>query len=235
MTRSGDIFDLRQRLAAGAVAREAPSLQWGTGVPLRFGATHEWYDGASPVRGWNPPLCVLAAIATSAVRGCLSDRVVWIGSDLFPYPSFLDHRVLAASVFLDPPTADARVWATDLALSSRSPTCVIADGRGLSLAATRRLQLAAARGAGIGLLARGGGESRGVSAATTRWRVVPVWTDGPDHVAWSVTLLRNKDQPTLAMEERSWVVELGDAQSLVVVPSVVANRADRAASEVAAS
>jgi len=226
---------LRDLLRSGPSAHDAAHLNWATGVPLRLGTTHEWFNEAEDHRTWNAPIAVLAALAACAVHDRVLRRVVWIGDRVFPFPAFLDRRVLVASVFIDPPSPDARLWAIDMALRSQTPTCVVADGQGLTLAASRRLRLAAGSGRGLGLLARPGAEHRLLSAATTRWRVEPHRTERPGCVAWSVTLLRNKDLPLLAAEPRSWILESDDAQGLVVVPPLVAGGTDRAAVRAVAS
>lgn len=213
----------------------ATPLRWAVDVPLRRGATHEWMDAASDRRDWRPPLTVLAAVASEGVDASLFRRVVWIGRRVFPYPLFLSAHVRAASVFLDPPNTDARFWAMDLVLRSAVPVCVVADGQGMTAAVSRRLQLAAGCGQGIGLFARPGVEGRVLSAATTRWRVESARRADAVSVAWKVTLLRNKDQPMLAEEPRAWLLESGHASSLVVVPPVVASRTDRTPVQAAAS
>lgn len=79
------------------------------------------------------------------------------------------------SLFVDPGSgyaqAGQRLWAIDTALRCPSVTAIVADGSGLPMAATRRLQLAAAAGDALVLLARPPVEVGEVSAATTRWAV----------------------------------------------------------------
>lgn len=196
-------------------------------MALRLGAVHEWFGEGADRGEWHPPLTLLSGLVMHARRQGLLDRVVWIGRRAFPFPGFLDSSTLGASLFVDPPGVEARVWAIDLAL--RASVCVVGDGVGVSLACSRRLQLAAGCGRGIGLLARPGFEERELSAATTRWRVEPGGV-GDGRVAWRVTLRRHKDQPALTVDARAWMVEWDDAKGLVVVPAVVADGADRAAS-----
>ncbi|MDG1050028.1 MAG: hypothetical protein P8M11_13915 [Planctomycetota bacterium] len=80
-------------------------------------------------------------------------------------------KLLERSIFIAPKDASLRLWSIDTALRCPGITAVIADGSGLGMAGTRRLQLAAASSEALVLLARPPGEDREVSAATTRWRV----------------------------------------------------------------
>lgn len=99
--------------------------------------------------------------------------------------------LIERSIFAAPEDASLRLWTIDTALRCPGVTAVVADGSGLGMAATRRLQLAATSSGALVLLARPPGEEREVSAATTRWRVGRQESarDGP---AWSATLLRAK-------------------------------------------
>jgi hypothetical protein len=58
-------------------------------------------------------------------------------------PGATDQRLLDRSVFVDPATPAERVWAIELALRCAGVAAVIADGTALSMAESRRLQLAA--------------------------------------------------------------------------------------------
>ena len=62
-----------------------------------------------------------------------------------------------------------KLWAIDTALRCPSVTAVVADGSGLDMAASRRLQLVAARSNALVLLTRPPAERGEISAATTRW------------------------------------------------------------------
>jgi len=107
------------------------------------------------------------------------------------------------SLFVDPPDANLRLWAIDTALRCPGVTAVVADGSGLGMAATRRLQLAAAAADALILTARPPNEIRQVSAATTRWIVTRSATGGDGEGAgangprWSMTLLRAKGAQSL--------------------------------------
>ncbi|MEN1705087.1 MAG: hypothetical protein AAGJ54_06180 [Planctomycetota bacterium] len=99
------------------------------------------------------------------------------------------------------------MWAIDQALRCPGVAAVIADGRGFSMAESRRLQLAAAVGGGIGLIARPLRERGELSAAKTRWLVTPRVSDTHNQ-AWTVELLRCKGvRPQTGMGgARRWVV-----------------------------
>ena len=99
--------------------------------------------------------------------------------------------LIERSIFAAPRDASLRLWTIDTALRCPGITAVVADGSGLGMAATRRLQLAATSSGALALLARPPGEEREVSAATTRWRVGRRGGVG-DGPAWSATLLRAK-------------------------------------------
>ena len=189
-----------------------------TGVDLRRSVLHEWFTVCDA-----PPLIPMLDVVLRGFASGALTRLVWIGRAVFPYPALLaGHRmVLRASVFVDPPDLPARLWAIDLVARGRSPTAVIADGQRFTLAHTRRLQLASGTGRGVCLLARPARDLQELSAATTRWRVEPC--PGPG-VGWTLTLVRNKDQPAFTDESRSWRVEWSDAQGLIHVPAVVGGR-----------
>lgn len=194
-------------------------------------------------RHWTPPLTLLAAVACEAMRCAAATRLVWIGRRVFPYPVFLARQhpsLLAASLFVDVRERDARVWAIDVALRSGVPVCVIADGQGITLAESRRLQVAAKCGRGVALLARPAHEAHELSAAASRWVVTPrvesrldaSETDMDARVAWTLTLVRSKGE-SLGMDAGSLIAEWRDAQGLVVLPALVASRANRKAADAA--
>lgn len=99
--------------------------------------------------------------------------------------------LLERSVLIDADDAAQRLWALDLALRTPGVAVVVGDGSGFNMAASRRLQLAAARGDALVLLARPPWEERELSAATTRWRVA-LEADAAEGPCWSVALRRSK-------------------------------------------
>lgn len=135
----------------------------------------------------------------------------------FCFESFLNRLI-----FVDPPNDATRLWLIDISL--RCPnTIVIADARGLTMAGSRRLQLSAESGMGIGLLARPSRERGMISAARTRWdisRLRPVPDDArvenkamnrseSVHPRWLVELFRFKGAASSFYESRHrWIMEV---------------------------
>jgi hypothetical protein len=171
---------------------------------LARGQVHEWFavrpNGdarpASASCGWRPPMTVLAhlagqAVATAAAAGT-GGVIAWVGHRVWPSPGFAAARErLDQSIYLDPPDEASRAWTLEVLLRSPAITAVIADGSGLSMAVTRRLQLAARAGRALVLLARPEHELLSLSAAATRWTVEPVPTTR-DQPEWRVSLRRCK-------------------------------------------
>jgi protein ImuA len=176
---------LRERLAAHrGVSRRAPIGTFAG--ELAAGAVHEWLagDGADgeASRGWTAPLCVLIELARSAMS-CGHGAVVWIGRACRPHAWSLvrhadgaggvDASLLERSLLVDPSDRASALWAIDSALRSPGVCVVVADGRGMDMASTRRLQLGAESTGSVVLLARPLSELRTLSAAATRWIVRP--------------------------------------------------------------
>jgi len=78
-----------------------------------------------------------------------------------------DRALLDHSLFIDPPDRKGLLWAVDAALRCPSVVAVVADGSGLPMPASRRLQLAAESGAGLCFLARPATELRQITADST--------------------------------------------------------------------
>lgn len=163
-------------------------------------------------RDWIPPISVLIHLARRALaEDPVEERwLIWIGRRIQPYPRALADSIggggdgggggeseegaspLARSLFVDPPTAADRVWAADLALRCGAASCVVLDASGLPMAESRRLQLAAASGDALALLARPAWEAGRLSAARTRWLVRTASEGGRCVPSWSIELLRLK-------------------------------------------
>ena len=160
---------------------------------------------------------------------------VWIGRNVWPYPRVLMRRPLGGggsggggggrgevtlldrSLFVDAGPVDARVWAMELALTCPAVAAVVADGTGLPLAATRRLQLAARRSPALLLLARPAAELDVPSAAGARWRVRPA-PSPTTRPRWVVELVRCKGA-TADRRRRAWLLEWNHETSAVCVPA----------------
>ncbi|MFG0259795.1 MAG: ImuA family protein [Phycisphaerales bacterium JB041] len=184
-------------------------------------------------RCWVPPVAVLVDLA----RGTLTTgagsggTVLWIGQRCWAYPHALAPRerreataqavggqppLLERSVFVDARTTAERVWAAELAARSGAVSAVIADGTGLRMADSRRLQLAAESCKTVVLLARPDTERGELSAARSRWLVEPSAEPGLGlDQQWIVTLLRCKGvQPTVGSARR-WAVRREHATGIV--------------------
>lgn len=196
---------------------------------------HEWF---SPN---EPPLCLLADLAQhTAVSGVsggagVSGAAFWIGRRCWPHPKVLGDA-LDRCLFIDLPTRTAnrdRLWAIDLVLRSPAAEAVFADGCGLDMAATRRLQLAAEAGRSFAALVRPEYEQHELSAAACRWLVSPVRSP-VDHPRWVVQLLRSKDAAVShAMDGKPLTVEFSGETGVVPIPADVVDRPAASAQRIA--
>src|ERR1035437_255113 len=144
---------------------------------LATGHIHEWHPAADfSGKTWYPPLTLLTMLALSVKSG---GRVLWIGRRCWPAFQLLcalpaDEKPqarLRRSMFLDPLTDAERFWAIGQGLRCAGVCCVVADGSGMPVTVSRRLQLAAETGKAVGIIARPPWEIDEPSYATTRWRV----------------------------------------------------------------
>ncbi len=110
----------------------------------------------------------------------------------------IDPRRLVAVVCRD---REEMLWTVEEALKSGSVAAVVAQmdkdrvrgstGKPVDLTASRRLQLAAEAGGGLGLILSEGGGTLSPSAAATRWRIDPAPLDqAGDRACWEISLLR---------------------------------------------
>lgn len=174
----------------------------------------------------------------------LPSLILWIGRRIWPHPRILadraaiDRTLLSQSIFIDTPDLPSHVWAIDLALRSPAVIIVIADGSGLRLPHTRRLQLAAensiqknaGRGetGGVGgwlLLARPPWELSQRSAAVTRWFVQRARS--PDQSpCFCIKLLRCKgtQRVTAAEADAHWFVDWNRETGRIHPSSALADR-----------
>jgi hypothetical protein len=188
---------------------------------LAAGAIHEWFSTATEhhaeighpsLTDWLPPLGMLIHLAHRAMTAGINQgrsRILWIGRRVWPFPRSLinalgtDRSLLEQSVFVDARSRDERVWAIDLALRCGAVAVVVADGSGLTMAESRRLQLGAAAGGTMGLITRPERDVSQLSAARTRWRVVPT-RSGTNEPRWVVELLRWKGT-RMREDARRWL------------------------------
>lgn len=206
---------------------------------------HEWFgedvaadidrSGNGKQGDWRPPLAVLMHLAKQVrpTRQGAAGWVVWVGRRCWPHPHGLvgglvrEERLLARSLWVDPADRASRLWAIDLAARCGDVAVVMADGSGLDMAATRRLQLAAGAGDTLVLLARPPMEEKALSAARTRWRVTPTVSETP-FPRWELALCRCKGGQRGAGREGPgrWLLEgvRSRGQGLVVVPATPGDR-----------
>lgn len=202
---------------------------------LACGMLHEWCGDAScsGEARWAAPMLLLSHL----VRRCERGLVVWIGKKVWPQPWLLAQRadeaaderasggLLERSVLVDPPNGDDRLWAIDVCLRSSAVGVVIADASGMTMAHSRRLQLAAEAGDALALLARPGRELAVASAAAMRWRVEPLISPTLQP-RWQIELIRCKAGQGLSGKDAatSLVLEHDGATGDLRVPAALADR-----------
>jgi hypothetical protein len=142
--------------------RLLPAGAWERGV------IHEiLWEGGQGAR----PLFFAAWIARAAAKG----RVVWCDphKEIYP-PALASMEIPLEKLFLlRPKSARDEIWALAECLSCKGVSVTLAQPPPLSRIEARRLQLAAERGGGVGILIRPEGAASIHHAAATRWRVEP--------------------------------------------------------------
>jgi hypothetical protein len=121
----------------------------------------------------------------------------------------------ACSLFVDAHTHEDRVRAAELALRCESVVAVVMDGSKLHMSESRRLQIAAYAGGGIGLIARPRWELRELSIARSRWAVRAIPSES-DEMRWSVEVLRCKGGGTVVVGGEHRVTVRRDHETGVV-------------------
>jgi len=204
---------------------------------LDHGAPQPWPAAVHEVLSDRPARGILLAWALARTAAEQHRTGVWIGRETWPYPPTARRHggLIDNALFVDARAAAERVWAADLAARCRAVAVVVADGSGLDMAASRRLQLAAAAGRVAVLLARPTRELKAPTAAGARWRVTPRPTAG-DRPAWTLELLRCKGlQPTPARTPGSpgnlWAVETNRETGALCLAPAVGERTGRPADE----
>jgi protein ImuA len=200
---------------------------------LKGGALHEWFyetEIDSKARGrWHPPLQILACILANALaaeqQSSSRKLILWIGERCWPTPSLLQHTIARQSqstpqsalsdwqsscifVALRDNSEKRKVEILSHVLHSPALFAMIADGSGLSLGATRRLQLAAREGGALACIARPPWEALKQSTAQTRWRVQPVPSPSP-FPCWSLELFRARG----LVAPKSWSLEWHEGET----------------------
>lgn len=216
-------------------------------ISIPTGTLHEWFGVETTTRTtWVPPMGIMTHLAwrtLESVESILDDPdaagVVWIGRRVWPHGRWLvrrdgrDRSLLERSLLIDPPREAGRLWAIDLAARCPAVVSVVADGRNLDMAATRRLQLAAEAGGTLMLLVRPPWEIHRRSAAATRWCVRRVQSP-TGRPRWDVELVRCKGMHALlesgsqdgARKGRVKRLEWDREQGAVVTSADVVDRPD---------
>ncbi len=176
--------ELKNLIPLGAILHRAPHrsrpLDLGAGVQLRRGRTHEVTGAGAD----------MFAVQAAAVQ---DQPILWIGlhRDIVTLnPVGLQAWLEVEQIILvEAVSRGELLWAADQALRAPGGFCVILDMPDtLSLKESRRLQLAAEQGGGIGLvLLRGPANT---SAAQTRWECQPVCAD---QTSWDWICLKGKN------------------------------------------
>ena len=169
--------------AAGSLSLAQNVLAMGGHISLRKGRVHE-------VMGAGADL--FAAVAA----GEQGQSILWMGlhRDLASLcPTGLQAYLRVEDLILvEAVSRGELLWAADQALRAEGGFCVIVEMPDrLSLKESRRLQLAAEQGGGLGLVVLRGGA--GSSAAQTRWDCAPVHADQP---AWDWACIKGKNGET---------------------------------------
>lgn len=161
---------------------------------LEWGALHEWSleheISSREKRNWSAPLFLFGQILHNSICRLqempltqIGREIFWVGRKVWPTPVVLETALPRSfsereqtkwkdrCFFIDPPDQKHRLWACIEILRSKSAAVVICDGSGFNTLARRRIQLAAAEGDTLCLLASPPWESLPASSARTRWRL----------------------------------------------------------------
>ena len=172
--------DLRKLVATGTPKLAKHPIKLGGFVELKRGRIHE-------VTGTGADMFAVLAAAKQ------DNDVLWLGlgRDIRPLcPSGLEAYLDVERILLiEAVSRGELLWAADQALRAAGGFCIVLDmPGGLSLKESRRLQLAAEQGGGLGLILLRGPAN--TSAAQTRWHCEPV---PADHPSWKWDCLKGKN------------------------------------------
>ena len=191
-----------QSFATGleAVDRLLPGGCWGRGV------IHEILWAQKQAR----PLFFAAWLARAAMgEEAHGGSVVWCDprGEIYP-PALASAGVPLERLFLlRPKSAEEEIWALGECLGCKGVAVTLAQPPMLSRIAARRLQLAAERGGGVGLLLRPQGAGAVHHAAATRWLVEPARGERTVQ-RWKIQLIHGHGgrlhQPVYLEYSRDW-------------------------------
>ena len=235
---SCQLADLRARVALlerGPQAASATMLPFGVaevdaalpGGGLKRGALHEFGEGP----GAAAQHAAAATLFAAGIAARLDGAILWITAARDLFAPGLACAGLAPDRVLH---AEARDHGGVLALVEEglrtdALAAVVAEVRGLGLAASRRLQLAAERSGVTALLVKRWGRAENEpSAAVTRWRIAsapstPQSAPGIGRARLAVELMRCR-----GAEGASWILEAPDATGRIALSAELANRSLRA-------
>ncbi|GAB5406875.1 MAG: hypothetical protein Aurels2KO_51060 [Aureliella sp.] len=157
-------------------------------------ATDVWSSGCAdmdailPLGGYQPgslveylrrtPACGASHLAFTAAAAAMKASggflvVVDRAKHFYP-PGLVGHGIdLSKVIFVRPECVADTIWAVDQSLRTNAVAAVVAEVNSLDDRAARRLQLAAQRGGGLGLLLRGAATRGTPSWAEVQWVVKP--------------------------------------------------------------
>ena len=185
-------------------------LPWG-GLPMA--ALHEVSGRAAS--GLAAALAGRCLGRQGALLWCQNERVARVEGEL--YGPGLARFGLSADRIVLVRCRDERevLWACEEALRCRGVACAVAELGRLDLLTSRRLQLAAEAGGGVGLMLRPGEPDPAPNAALTRWRAEPV-AEG----TWRLILWRCKGGAPAV-----WMVRWDEATLSFALAQSLADRA----------
>lgn len=235
---------LRGEVGAITAARDGsvrPVLPFGieaidcrlAGGGLAEGALHE-IAGNGPGLSDDAAAALFAAGIVARGKGCADEgTVLWAVArhDLFA-PGLAQAGLPPDRLIHAAAGRDADILAVmEEGLRHGGLAGVVGEVGRAGLAATRRLQLAAAEGGTIALLLRRWKAGRDPllepSAACTRWRIacapsVPLPVPGVGRACWRIILARQRGG-----EPDEWIMEASDAEGRLAVPAVLRDRPNR--------
>jgi len=174
------------RFVAMIFARASSSLSPWERVGVRGFSNHESLDFQSPLT-----LTLSRGERESEVSLPESHRaVVWCDSsrDLYP-PAIAPFVPLDRLYLLHPKNLIEESWAVAECLRCKGVAAVVAAPGKLSRLDARRLQLAAERGGGVGILMRHFDRGANIYAAATRWLVSPCPSSRINVQKWKIQLI----------------------------------------------
>jgi len=176
------------RIGIGPVEKAFPNGIFPSGAIHEFVSTAAEQDAASC--GF---ICSLLAKLLKKDGIC-----VWISMNSLLFPPALSSFGLTADriVFVQVQRHQDVLWAMEEALKCKGLMAVVAEGRELDFAQSRRLQLAVEKSKVTGFILRNTPRKMGATACVARWRITPIPSEleegmpGLGFPRWEVELLK---------------------------------------------